>query len=171
MINRAELWRYTKELGLILRAGLLFLLFAPCVPFIICWACFSPPRRKCGTRPQHAYIEPATRALPALRQRALSEVAVNPQLEALIITRLPAEVRILLWNHILGRRSQRDVLHLDLADGNLLHVPCLMDQPDWILGFKHGCWTDYPWLRAESFHPKYTITRPKQALLLTCRLM
>lgn len=116
--------------------------------------------------------EPQLRPLPLERARRLSDVeGSHAQLQSALIARIPIEIRLLIWEHLLGRETEDDVLHLDLVDGSLGHVRCYESKPCYKLGHDHHCWgafSNHNW-RVDSESGK--AGRQLQSILLTCRLL
>ncbi|KAF2722594.1 hypothetical protein K431DRAFT_41689 [Polychaeton citri CBS 116435] len=86
-------------------------------------------------------IDPPLRPLPSCRPRRLTSVEdTHDQLQSALIARLPAEVRVLIWEHVVGSEDDRDVLHLELADGILRHNRCY-ERESGLPDFQHDCWS------------------------------
>jgi hypothetical protein len=113
-----------------------------CLIWIICLPFPRPKKRRRGPIWQHpSLIDPPLRALPSCRPRRLTNVDDTcQQLQSALITRLPAEVRVLIWERVVGSEDDRDVLHLELADGILRHNRCYERRGD-LPNCKHDCWT------------------------------
>lgn len=121
--------------------------------------------------------EPSTQSLPEHRERRLTaSEGTQLQLQSSLISRIPVEIRLLIWEHLLGREADDDVLHLDLANGNLNYVRCFESKPCDKLGFRHQCW-GVLWSREERKLGLRIHGEPKQhlrklrPLLLSCKLM
>jgi len=86
-------------------------------------------------------IDPPLRALPPTRPRRLTNTPqTHAQLQSELITRLPPEIRILIWAHVVGPKDARDVLHLEVGDGILRQNRCYR-QDSTAPWFLHDCWT------------------------------
>jgi hypothetical protein len=120
-------------------------------------------------------IDPPLCPLLSCRPRRLTGVEdTHDQLQSVLIARLPAEVRVLIWEHVLGSESDRDVLHLELADGILRHNRCY-ERESGLPDFQHDCWTA-PWrksFRARGLGNKEPKNHRRAILplLFTCKLM
>lgn len=85
-------------------------------------------------------IDPPIRPLRTSRPRCLTNTGgTHDQLQSCLIARLPAEIRIQIWQHVVGRENDKDVLHFELADGILRHNRCY-ERESTLPGFKHDCW-------------------------------
>lgn len=124
--------------------------------------------------------EPPVRPLPTVRPRALTELPCHPQGQSSLISRLPQELRIIIWTKVLGRRDNDDVLHLDLADGVVKYQRCSELTFSEQFGFRHHCWSTSPWTAVErkSFEEAVRQQFSQEpdwpqltSLLLTCKLM
>jgi hypothetical protein len=120
-------------------------------------------------------IDPPLRPLPSCRPRRLTGVEnTYNQLQSVLIARLPAEVRVLIWEHVVGRENDEDVLHLELADGILRYNRCY-ERESGLPNFRHACWTA-PWrksFRARGVGHKEPKNHRRAILplLFTCKLM
>jgi len=121
-------------------------------------------------------IDPPLRPLPRSRPRRLSNVdGTHAQSQSALIARIPVEVRMLIWEHVVGRSHDGDVLHIELADGILRHYRCY--EPDSELPvFQHNCWRA-PWRKSFRQGPLRGVKEPPNhryaflPLLFTCKLM
>lgn len=120
-------------------------------------------------------IDPPLRPLPSSRPRRLTGIpGTQDQHQSMLIACLPAEVRVLIWEHALG--GENDVLHLELADGTLRHNRCYQEERQRRPCYEHDCWTA-PWRKSWRSGPKRGINEPENhrrallPLLLTCKLM
>jgi len=74
------------------------------------------------------------------RPRRLTNVAgTHEQTQSSMIARLPAEIRLIIWEHVIGRKSDRDVLHVESVEGTLRYNRCWEQDNRDRLGFKHLC--------------------------------
>ncbi|SMR45606.1 unnamed protein product [Zymoseptoria tritici ST99CH_1E4] len=119
--------------------------------------------------------EPPVRELPELR-RQLTNLAddSHSQEQSLLITRLPVDVRLIIWEFAMGREFEDDILHLQPVEGILRHCRCFVaDRTD--LSITHICWRTL-W-RREDLDSGIRNTREPldcrkiRSLLLTCRLI
>lgn len=98
----------------------------------------------------------------------------HPQNQSQFIARIPAELRLICWEYILGSDSNGDVIHLESADGILRHCRCFDDDKT-KLGFRHVCWNAI--FKKEKFSQGIWYSREPcdgrklQSLILTCKLM
>jgi hypothetical protein len=113
------------------------------------WMTGYPRRRKLPGRIGFTWerkdlIDLPLRPLPPTRPRALTNTSqTHPQLQSALIARLPPEIRILIWEHIVGPKDAQDVLHIEVGDGILRQNRCYQ-QSNTAPGFQHDCWTS-PW--------------------------
>ena len=120
-------------------------------------------------------IDPPLRPLPSCRPRRLTNGEdTNDQLQSVLITRLPTEVRVLIWKHVVGSENDRDVLHLELADGILRYNRCY-ERDSGLPDFRHDCWTA-PWRKSfrragRGRNEPDNHRRAILPLLFTCKLM
>lgn len=116
--------------------------------------------------------EPPLRPLPVERARRLSDVeGIHPQLQSALIVRIPVEIRLLIWEHLLGRETDEDVLHLDLVNGSLGYARCCEPKPCCKLGHDHHCWGAFSNRNWRVDPESGEAGRQLQSILLTCRLM
>lgn len=119
--------------------------------------------------------EPALRSLPLTRPSTPSSQATGQHQSPLFVL-LPVEIRLLIWEHVLGRTHDKDALHLDIRDGILRYRQCYEKDLS-KLGFRHTCWGASMWWRQEHLEddglmPHEPPTgRGLLSLLLTCKLM
>jgi hypothetical protein len=86
------------------------------------------------------------RPLPPTRPRRLTNTSQShDQLQSYLIACLPPEIRLLIWEHVVGPKDGRDVLHIEVGDGILRQNRCY-EQDSTALGFQHDCWSA-PWRR------------------------
>jgi len=121
-------------------------------------------------------IDPPLRPLPQARPCRLTNAPnVHDQLQSSLIARLPTEIPVLIWQHVLGPEDDGEVLHIELADGILRHNRCYQpgsENP----GFQHDCWKS-AWrksFRAGGMRGRGEPVghrRPILPLLFTCKLM
>jgi hypothetical protein len=121
-------------------------------------------------------IDPPLRPLPPTRPRALTNTPqTHPQLQSALIARLPPEIRILIWECVVGPEDARDVLHIEVGDGILRQNRCYQ-RDSIVLGFQHDCWSG---MWRESYR-KGSVKGRRQPdgcyyaflpLLFTCKLM
>lgn len=120
------------------------------------------------------------RSLPQTRPRALTSLdAADPQLQCLLISRLPVEIRLVIWELALGSDKASGLTHLETVDGNLRSRRCWDDAGDAKLGFRHDCWEAGPWFRFREHPEKYqqyacfeSVDVAKlRTLPLSCKLM
>lgn len=85
-------------------------------------------------------IDPQLRPLLSPRPRRLTSTqdAYN-QFQSTLVARLPPEIRVLIWAHVIGRENDQDVLHLNLADGILRYNRCYEPESE-LPVFQHSCW-------------------------------
>jgi hypothetical protein len=108
------------------------------------------------------------------RELTTSTDEVHPQEQSLLVSRLPVEVRLIIWELTIGREHNNDVLHLQPVDGTLRHCRCF--EPDsTALGFRHYCWQAV-WpveVQAKGFRLDLEPpdTRKIRSLLLVCKLL
>jgi hypothetical protein len=148
-----------------------------CLVWIICLPTVRKKRRPRRPIWQHpGLIDPPLRPLPSCRPRRLTNVGdTHSQLQSVLITRLPAEIRVLIWQHVVGSEDDRDVLHLELADGILRHNRCYEHRSD-LPNCKHACWTA-AWRKSFRVGGAMGNGEPKNhrrailPLLFTCKLM
>ena len=120
-------------------------------------------------------IDAPLRPLPSCRPRRLTSVDdTHHQLQSALLARLPSEVRVLIWEHVVGRENDRDVLHLELADGILRYNRCYQRESE-LPDFRHDCWTA-PWrntfrARGRGKNEPQNHRRAILPLLFTCKLM
>jgi hypothetical protein len=85
--------------------------------------------------------DPPLRPLPPTRPRRLTNTSQShDQLQSCLIARLPPEIRLLIWEHVVGPKDGRDVLHIEVGDGILRQNRCY-EQDSTALGFQHDCWS------------------------------
>jgi hypothetical protein len=85
--------------------------------------------------------DPPLRPLPPTRPRRLTNTSQShDQLQSCLIARLPPEIRLLIWEHVVGPKDSRDVLHIEVGDGILRQNRCY-EQDSTALGFQHDCWS------------------------------
>ena len=115
--------------------------------------------------------------LPAERARRLTHAeSHHTQQQSALIIRIPVEVRLLIWEHLLGRETNDDVLHLDLSHGSLGHVRCYESATARLckLGYQHDCWKAFNEPSPGDIGRASSEQREKrnlQSILLTCKLM
>ncbi|KXS99433.1 hypothetical protein AC578_8141 [Pseudocercospora eumusae] len=119
-------------------------------------------------------IESPVRALGS-RQHSSLDAPAYLQDQSALIASIPVELRVVIWEYVLGPKDENDVLHLDLADGTLWHCRCF-DQDRIKLGFRHFCWSSTMWFpeyRAERDHlpGEPRAGRRLLALLLSCKVI
>jgi hypothetical protein len=121
-------------------------------------------------------IDPPLRSLPPTRPRALTDTSqTHPQLQSALIARLPPEIRILIWAHVVGPEDARDVLHIEVGDGTLRQNRCYQ-QGSTAPGYQHDCW-NAPWREAFRKGGAKGRRQPDGCfydflpLLFTCKLM
>lgn len=137
----------------------------------------STQRVKANTPPEPP--EPPLRALPAIRRRLTlpdtEKGQFHSQEQSGLLSRIPTELRLVIWEYALGPEHENDVLHLESEDGTLRSCRCF--ESDFTkLPFRHYCWKaafKKEWrdqnIRGHSLEP-----RPHRKifpLLLTCRLV
>lgn len=138
-------------------------------------------RQSVGRRPQPwerpELVDPPLRPLPPSRPRRFTNSQdTQDQQQSALIARLPAEIRVLIWAHVVGREDDTDVLHIEIADGILRYNHCYQREVD-LLGFQHRCWTQpfRKWMRALAVkgdqQPEGHRRRTILPLLFTCKLM
>lgn len=122
-------------------------------------------------------LEEPLRPLPPGRPRRLTNTTgSHDQKQSYLIARIPPEVRIIIWGYVVGRRNDRDVLHLDLGDGTVRYNRCWEQDHEDKLVFKHLCWTA-PWLKEDrdlgrrGRREPFQHLRSIRPLLFTCKLM
>lgn len=122
-------------------------------------------------------IDPPIRPLPSPRPRRLTGVNIkHDQHQSLLIARLPAEVRVLIWEDVVGGEDDSDVLHLELADGILRHNRCYQRERQSLPCYQHDCWTA-AWRKSFRVGGMRGENEPKNhrcavlPLLFTCKLM
>ncbi|KAF2165408.1 hypothetical protein M409DRAFT_55808 [Zasmidium cellare ATCC 36951] len=99
---------------------------------------FTPSTQR-NRHAERSREEPPVRPLPHSRPRQLSSLSLaNPQLQSLFITRIPPELRLLIWEAVLATSG---LIHLKAARGTLKYYPCNDDGDK--LGFRHKCWLIY----------------------------
>jgi hypothetical protein len=148
-----------------------------CLVWIICLSATRKKRRPRRPFWQHPdLIDPPLRALPSCRPRRLTNVGdTHQQLQSALMTRLPAEIRVLIWEHVVGREDDRDVLHLEPADGILRYNRCYEQWSD-LPNCKHDCWTA-AWRKSFRIGGARGRNEPENhrrailPLLFTCKLM
>lgn len=75
---------------------------------------------------------PPIRDLPGFRRRlAWSEKSDDEP--------HPQDVRLIIWELLIGQEHENDVLHLQRVDGILRHRRCSSEDHD-MLPFRHSCW-------------------------------
>jgi hypothetical protein len=103
-----------------------------------------PPRRTRRTGflwEREDIIDPPLRSLPLTRPRRLTNTSQShAQLQSGLIARLPPEIRILIWEHVVGPEDAKDVLHIEVGDGILRQNRCYQ-RDSTALGFQHDCWS------------------------------
>jgi hypothetical protein len=108
------------------------------------WMTGYPRRHRRGNHfmwERQGLIDPPLRPLPPTRPRALTNTPqTHPQLQSALIARLPPEIRLLIWEHVVGPKDSRDVLHIEVGDGILRQNRCY-EQDSTALGFQHACWS------------------------------
>lgn len=124
--------------------------------------------------------EPPLRPLPATRPGTPSS-GPNLQAQCLLLTRLPVEIRLLIWELVLGRRYDDDCLHLDARDGILWYRQCwetnllVLDHDRGPT--RHVCWDSRLWSQYEGLEDReFRYPEPKTGrrllnLSLSCKLM
>lgn len=138
----------------------------------------SEPRRqrpKTWERPQ--YRDPSPRPLPTSRPRRLTDAQdADDQRQSALIARLPVEIRVLIWELVVGREDDSDVLHMEKADGVLRYNHCFQRDLD-LPGIQHRCWTQ-PFRKRMRARGQKGVDEPEDyqrrailLLLLTCKLM
>ena len=138
--------------------------------------CGNARHRRPRTWQRPHLIDPPLRPLPLSRQRRLSSAQdTHAQLQSTLIAQLPTEIRILIWEHALGRENDKDVLHLELADGTLRHNRCYECDSE-LPVFQHSCWTaawrmSFRKGRARGRNEPEGHHRAILPLLFTCKLM
>lgn len=86
-------------------------------------------------------IDPPLRPLPRTRPRRLTNAPDTcDQLQSSLIARLPAEVRVIIWEYVVGPEDNSEVLHIECADGIVRHNRCYQAQSKKV-GFQHDCWS------------------------------
>lgn len=131
----------------------------------------EPPKREPFDWEHPDFIDPPLRPLPSSRPRRLTNAAnTHDQLQSTLIARRPAEIRLSIWEAVVGG----EVLHLELADGILRYNPCF--QRDSTLPvFQHDCWgaawrKSFRWWAQANNQPEGY--RPAVLpLLFTCKLV
>lgn len=105
------------------------------------------------------------RPLSGSRHRRLTDTGdVRPQLKSKLLQRLPVDIRLLIWEHVVEQPwdaavpENAAVVHLECVAGSLKHVKCrerrlkLLSPGHHgiprIFGFQHWCWYDF-WARYE----------------------
>lgn len=85
-----------------------------------------------------------TQTLPTARARRLTnQENQQPQSQCMLFDKLPAEIRLIIWECVLDRHSHdghQSVIHMDLGDGTLRFVPCLEPNFSQDFGRTHVCW-------------------------------
>ena len=116
--------------------------------------------------------EPPLRPLPLARSRRLTDAeGSHTQLQSALIAQIPVEIRLVIWEYLLGRETDQDVLHLNVIDGTLGHVRCYESKPCHALGHDHRCWELFS-NRSWRVYPECRDAKRKlQSILLTCKLM
>lgn len=127
-----------------------------------------------GIRRGPTPIEPPVRALNS-RHQSVIHVNAHLQDQSAFIVAIPVELRLVIWEHALGRADDNDVLHLDLAEGVLWHCRCF-EQDRTKLGFRHSCWSSTMWFPEYRAERDYLPGEPRAgrkllALLLSCKIM
>ena len=124
--------------------------------------------------------EPSLRPLQQPRIRlpvSITNASIDPansQAHSLLLTRIPVELRLLIWEYTIGSADSNDVLHLEPVDGTLRHCRC--HESDFSkLGFRHVCWNSV-WRKADRDQSLYSVWEPRKtrkirSLILTCRSM
>lgn len=119
------------------------------------------------------------RPLPEQRPRALTTAdPFHHQQQSPLLVRLPVDVRLVIWEFVLGSEAPYNTIHLETVDGNLRSRRCFEDAADEKLGFRHECW-EFPWFRCHGEYPacsEHVCTdlndvRKLRSLLLTCKAM
>ncbi|KXT10261.1 hypothetical protein AC579_6613 [Pseudocercospora musae] len=119
-------------------------------------------------------IESSVRALES-RQHSILDAPAYLQHQSALIASIPVELRVVIWEYVLGPEDENDVLHLDLAEGRLWHCRCF-DQDRIKLGFRHSCWSSTMWFPEYRAERDYLPGEPRAgrrllALLLSCKVI
>lgn len=121
-------------------------------------------------------IDPPLRPLPPSRPRRLTDSQnIHSQQQSALIARLPVEIRVLIWEYVVGPENDRDVLHIELADGTLRHNRCYQRETE-VPAFQHDCWRA-AWRKtfrvggAKGRNEPADSRRAILPLLYTCKLM
>lgn len=133
------------------------------------------------------------RPLSVSRPRRLTDTGgTNTQLKSKLLQRLPVDIRLLIWEHVVEQPwdaavpENAAVIHLECVAGSLKHVKCrelrlpLLSSGHHgiprIFRFQHWCWYDF-WARHEEdqkWHARLKIVGRKGnlfPLILTCKTM
>ena len=141
-----------------------------------------PPRPP--PTPWHKRNRPVTppeqplRTLIGTRRRltdpSIEEHHFHPQRQSALLSRIPIELRLIIWEYAIGPEHENDVLHLEPADGILRYCRCY-EKDHTKLPFRHLCWKAI-WTKElrdqnmwDSSEP--TKTRKIRSLLLTCGMV
>lgn len=166
-------WRYIRNgigllIGLILTSVLMLFGFEP--------GRYQRIRGEQTMKYRRRALASPVQPLPATRPRSLSNSEPN-QNQSLLLSRLPIEIRLLLWTRVVGQNDQNDVLHLDLEAGGIKHQRCCEAKQDDKLGFEHDCWRrgwpKYPDAQSsqETDKAEDNTTGSLLSLLLVCKSM
>lgn len=166
---------------------------SPCLVLLLCYCIIRPPslcgyrsRKPRATDREEPVYEPSARSLPAERPRRLTnQTSQLPQLQSSLLTDLPTEVRLMIWQHVLGCapnvRGEPTRLHVDVGDGILRFVRCC-EPPEIIVDSNsaddsHKCWDWHTskgmneWRMEHNRDNAYYGPWRLNPLLLCCKLM
>jgi hypothetical protein len=95
------------------------------------------------------------------------------QSQSLLLTKLPPELRLMIWDHALDACT----LHFDCVDGHFQSVWCDDANDATKLGFRHACWNAHRFISREGRRPiaktdcPTAQVRGRLSLLLTCKIL
>lgn len=123
--------------------------------------------------------EPPLRTLSSTRRRLTNPDSERwqprSQEQSGLLSRLPTELRLVIWEYAIGPEHENDVLHLEPTDGTLRYCRCFESEYT-KLPFRHFCWKA-AWTKecrdqSITCHPLEPREHRKIfPLLLTCRIV
>lgn len=105
----------------------------------------------------------------------VTSAPMHLQQQSTLIQRIPAELRLIIWQYTLGSDPDGDVLHLETADGVLKHCRCF-EADKTKFSFRHICWNSV-WAKKDLDQGNWYLREPYdgrrklRSLILTCKLL
>lgn len=83
------------------------------------------------------------------------------QAQSQLMLRIPVGLRLLIWEHAIGRENANDILHLEPVDGTLRHCRCHESDLSKV-PLRHVCWSSV-WRKEDRDQDIYSIWEPRES--------